>query len=74
MPIHIDAAVCKGCGLCVYYCPKKVLRLSDQMNERGFKVIEVYNENDCIQCQLCEFSCPDLAIFIEKAEKSVARN
>jgi 2-oxoglutarate ferredoxin oxidoreductase subunit delta len=69
MPIHIDADVCKGCGLCIYYCPKQVLRLSEHINVRGFKVAEVSHLDDCIACHLCEYGCPDLAIFVEKVEK-----
>jgi len=69
MAIHIDGEVCKGCGLCVHYCPKDVLRLSDHLNVRGYRVVEVYQNENCIQCKMCEFGCPDLAIFIEKIEK-----
>jgi 2-oxoglutarate ferredoxin oxidoreductase subunit delta len=66
--IHIDGEVCKGCGLCIFYCPKDVLRLSDRINLRGYTVAEVYQAENCIQCRLCEYGCPDLAIFVEKEE------
>jgi 2-oxoglutarate ferredoxin oxidoreductase subunit delta len=69
MPIHIDAQVCKGCGLCVYYCPRDVLRLSEKINVRGYTVAEVVHYENCTHCRLCELSCPDLAIFVEKPEK-----
>jgi len=66
MPIFIDGEVCKGCGLCIYYCPRDVLALSDQINVRGYSVAEVVNYENCTHCKLCEISCPDLAIFVEK--------
>ena len=50
---------CKGCGICVEFCPKKVLELDEQD-----KVIAA-RPQDCICCRLCELRCPDLAIEIE---------
>ena len=50
---------CKGCGICVAFCPKSVLALDD-----SDKVIPV-RADDCICCKLCELRCPDLAIEIE---------
>lgn len=64
MKIYIDAGVCKGCGLCVYYCPRDVLRLSGKRNQHGYTIAEVYDASDCTGCKLCEISCPDLAIYV----------
>jgi 2-oxoglutarate ferredoxin oxidoreductase subunit delta len=50
---------CKGCGICVHFCPKNVLELDDQD-----KVVAA-RPQDCIACRLCELRCPDLAIEIE---------
>ncbi|MCP4671108.1 MAG: 4Fe-4S dicluster domain-containing protein [Desulfobacula sp.] len=54
----IDKEWCKGCGICVHFCPKQVLEL-----DKNGKVKAVQPE-DCIACRLCEFRCPDLAIQI----------
>jgi 2-oxoglutarate ferredoxin oxidoreductase subunit delta len=59
---HINPNWCKGCGICVAFCPKKVLEL-DEM-----ETVTVVRANDCICCKLCELRCPDFAIEVETEE------
>jgi len=55
---------CKGCNICVAFCPKQVLSL------RNGKVFAEKPEL-CIGCKMCELRCPDFAIEIhEKGEKA----
>jgi len=49
---------CKGCGICVEYCPKKVLEMQ---NEK----VTIVDLDKCIKCGLCELRCPDYAIYLE---------
>jgi len=49
---------CKGCGLCVEFCPTKVL----EQTENG-RVIVARPER-CTACGWCELHCPDFAIFV----------
>lgn len=69
--LYVDEQLCKGCGLCCFYCPKTVLQLSDERNEKGYSIVEVQHPENCVGCKLCEITCPDLAIHIEldKREK-----
>jgi len=50
---------CKGCGICVEFCPGKVLELS--MHGKAV----VVNEENCIKCGFCELHCPDFAIVVK---------
>ena len=56
---------CKGCNICVHYCPKKVLELDKEDKATAAR------PEDCICCKMCELRCPDLAIEVitEKGEE-----
>jgi 2-oxoglutarate ferredoxin oxidoreductase subunit delta len=62
--IHIVENQCKGCGFCVEYCPKDVLKLSDGYNLKGYHPPVVVKGEACVHCQLCELICPEFAIFV----------
>jgi 2-oxoglutarate ferredoxin oxidoreductase subunit delta len=53
---------CKGCGICVAFCPKKVLEVIKE------KVVAV-DIDSCISCGLCELRCPDNAIYLVGGKK-----
>lgn len=56
--IHVRQDLCKGCGICVAFCPKHVLELSED------EKCVVKRVEDCTACKLCEMRCPDLAIEV----------
>ena len=67
MALQINQKFCKGCGICVAFCPKQVLEL----DELG-KVYEKAPEA-CILCGQCELRCPDFAIQVVKPVKEAAK-
>ncbi len=60
--IIISLKWCKGCGICIEYCPKNVLEF------KNAKAV-VARVDDCIKCELCENMCPDFAITVDKLEE-----
>lgn len=63
----INPEVCKGCGLCVTVCPKKILALStDTINSKGYYPSLCIDDSKCIGCTFCAIICPDCAIIVER--------
>ena len=68
--ISIESELCKGCELCVHFCPKGLIRMSSRFNSRGYRVSEVSSNGDsddkpkCTGCALCARICPDVAIKV----------
>jgi 2-oxoglutarate ferredoxin oxidoreductase subunit delta len=57
---------CKGCGICVAFCPAGAL----SMNDKGEP--EIIKEELCTGCTWCEIRCPDFAVQVkEKKEEEV---
>ena len=54
---------CKGCGLCVEFCPTGVLSFNE-WDERPI----VVNPEKCTACHWCDTHCPDLAIVVKPLE------
>ncbi|HIE28158.1 TPA: ferredoxin [Candidatus Poribacteria bacterium] len=70
--IHIDETLCKGtegCKLCISFCPREVLGVSETLTARAVHPADVINEEDCTACQLCMLYCPDLAITVQNREE-----
>ena len=56
--LEINTDWCKGCNICVVFCPKDVLELDSRGTAVAARI------EDCIYCGECEIRCPDLAITI----------
>jgi len=61
--IDIYKAWCKGCGICVAFCPTGALA----KDEAGYPYVKDIEK--CINCGWCEIRCPDFAITVEKKTK-----
>lgn len=66
--IVVDARVCKGCGYCINFCPKKVIHFGETRNSSGYgnRVAEQIEGADCAACKTCAIVCPDSAITVYK--------
>jgi len=62
--ILIDLDRCKGCGLCVAFCPKGALAMSSRLSRRGVNPPEMVDEDACTGCANCAVICPDACIEI----------
>ncbi len=66
--IEVNEDYCKGCNLCIMFCPRKALEESEKLNKKGVHPpIEI--EDRCVGCRLCELICPDFAITVTVEDK-----
>lgn len=58
--VKIDIIVnyCKGCEICVVFCPEKMLVMKKE-------IAEVEDITKCTKCNICEYLCPDFSISVE---------
>ena len=61
--LDINKAWCKGCGICAAFCPKNVLEIKNGK-------VSIVNEDACVKCRMCEYRCPDFAIYVKEDEKA----
>ena len=63
----VSAENCKGCGLCVDACPKKILFIDPQeINHKGHSPVKIAEEARCTGCGFCSTMCPDCVIEISR--------
>jgi len=65
--INISLELCKGCGLCIYFCPKKVIVQSVRLNAAGYQPAAFKDNGDCTGCAICAVVCPEVAIEVYRA-------
>ena len=63
--IEITRAWCKGCDICIRFCPEHCLALDAE------EKVVVTAPDACTGCRLCELLCPDFAIAIRPQEEAV---
>jgi len=65
--IDIKKEKCKGCELCIMYCPGACIKLDKTLNKKGVHAA-VFSDKDnkCTGCSFCAIICPDLCIEVYK--------
>lgn len=58
---------CKGCGLCVAFCPRGVLEVN------GDGKVHVVAPERCTLCHWCDTHCPDFAIVVQRIDEAPDR-
>ena len=71
--VHIIKDRCKGCGLCIDFCPTQVLQASDKLNDKGYRLPELVEEPEkgkvCVACGFCQIICPEYGIWVEEVKE-----
>lgn len=68
---EIDRERCKGCGLCISNCPKKILAMAEDLNSHGAYYTVCIDDSQCIACGACALMCPDAAIEVFQIKEAV---
>ena len=58
MPTFATKEYCTGCTACVAICPKACIEMISDENDFWYPIVD--NEQ-CVQCGLCENTCPIVA-------------
>ena len=64
--ITVDPELCKSCRLCLPTCPKKILRIGQAINSKGYPHMEQFDAERCTACRMCAVMCPESAIEVWK--------
>ncbi len=62
--IEINQTLCKGCELCIAFCPKNLITLSDKLNAAGYLPSTFQETGECTGCAVCAIVCPEVAIEV----------
>lgn len=74
--VKVDREKCKGCLLCVSFCPKGVLVVEESLNRYGVKPVKFLSRASseknakegarCMGCAMCAMICPECCIEVYK--------
>ena len=68
--VRFDGEKCKGCELCRVFCPKGIIVMSPQVNNKGYSPASVERQAECTGCKSCATICPDGAIEIFREDEA----
>ena len=62
--IEIDQELCKGCEICIHFCPKHAISQSSKVNAGGYSPASFSKNDECTGCAICALVCPEVAIEV----------
>lgn len=62
--VRVFSDWCKGCGICVAFCPGRVFEIGKDGKAK------VVREEECLNCGFCEMHCPDFAVSVRPRDES----
>ncbi len=62
--IEINQELCKGCQVCIAFCPKGAITLSDKLTASGYIPVSFNDGSECTGCAICAIVCPEVAIEV----------
>jgi 2-oxoglutarate ferredoxin oxidoreductase subunit delta len=62
----INKDKCKGCLLCIRFCPKGCITVDTVLNAKGVTPVIFREDAGCSGCMMCALICPDVCIEIVK--------
>lgn len=71
--IHIALEECKGCKLCIAFCPRECISTGESINEKGYFPAAFHpqgSKDGCNGCAFCATVCPDVAITVYRESSS----
>lgn len=65
--VEINKEGCKGCALCIEYCPNACIIEEGSINRRGVRPASFLDKDKkCTGCSFCAIICPDVCIEVYK--------
>ena len=62
--IEIEQEICKGCQICINFCPVGCIVPSDILNAAGYLPARFTDNGECTGCAICAMVCPDVCIEV----------
>ncbi|MDD5289126.1 MAG: 4Fe-4S binding protein [Dehalococcoidales bacterium] len=62
--IEINQELCKGCEVCMTFCPKAVITSHTKVNAAGYIPASFNKNGNCTGCGICAIVCPEVAIEV----------
>ena len=66
--VVIDEHYCKGCALCIEFCPAGKLYIQEKPTKLGVQPAAAKPDVNCTGCSQCAIICPDAAIRLCRVE------